>query len=64
MFDSLICKVSGHRVNRRRVWDDGVNFRTNCERCDKPLIRDKQGWRVFDSSRDLNPARRTHPRHA
>jgi hypothetical protein len=46
------------------VWDDGVNFRTNCERCDKPLIRDKQGWRVFDSSRDLNPARRAHPRHA
>jgi len=62
MFNIVICNVVGHRVNRRRVWDDGMNFRTNCERCQTPIIRDQQGWRPFDSSRDANEGRCAHPR--
>ena len=65
MLGSVICKVSGHRVNRRRVWHDGLDFRTNCERFDLPLIRDMaKGWRPFDSARDHQAHRKGHPHHA
>lgn len=64
MMNAAICNVVGHRVNRRRVWDDGMNFRTNCERCQTPMIRDKQGWRPFDGNRDSNVGRCAHPRQA
>jgi hypothetical protein len=58
----LYCKVVGHRVNRRRVWNDQLNFRTNCERCAVPLLRDRNGWREFDTNRDANELRDAHPR--
>ena len=65
MFDSMICRISDHRVNRRRVWHDGVHFRTKCTRCDTPLIRDtRDGWRRFDEERDLAFERQPHPRNA
>jgi hypothetical protein len=62
MLMRLICKYAGHKVNRQRVWDDGYAFRTNCTRCDTPLIRDLNSWRPFDPAIDANPARRQHPR--
>ena len=62
MLGSMVCKMRGHRVNRRHVWDDGMNFRTNCVRCDAALIRDREGWRIFDNNRDLDERRRPHPR--
>ncbi len=62
MLGSMVCKMRGHRVNRRHVWDDGMNFRTNCARCDAVLIRDREGWRTFDNNRDLDERRRPHPR--
>lgn len=62
MLNSFICKVAGHRVNRRRVWHDAVDFRTSCDRCDTPLIRDEQqGWRPFDGERDDLDERKSHP---
>lgn len=65
MFNSVICKLGGHRVNRRRVWHDKVDFRTSCARCDTPLIRDEQsGWREFDNERDVLAEREAHPHHA
>lgn len=64
MLESVICKARGHRVNRRRVWDDGLSYRTNCERCRVPLIRGIEGWRQFDTNRDLDSSRRAHPHHA
>jgi len=65
MLGSVICKMSGHRVNRRRVWHDGVDFRTTCDRCSTPLIRDEQhGWRAFDNELDLLAERKAHPHHA
>lgn len=59
---SLVCKVIGHRVARRRVWNDGLDFRTLCQRCGTPLIRGEGGWRVYDAERDDNPNREPHPR--
>ena len=48
MLNSLFCKLRGHRANRRRVWHDKVDFRTSCQRCNAPLLRDEhRGWREF-----------------
>jgi hypothetical protein len=58
----LYCLIASHRVNRRRVWNDRFNFRTNCERCNAPLLRDDRGWREFDSDRDAHLMRDPHPR--
>jgi hypothetical protein len=58
----LYCRITRHRVNRRRVWNDQLNFRTSCERCGAPLLRDSRGWRLFDGERDANELRDTHPR--
>lgn len=65
MLKSMVCKAAGHRVNRRRVWHDKVDFRTSCDRCGVPMIRDDHhGWREFDNERDLQLERRSHPDHA
>lgn len=65
MFKSVVCKVAGHRVNRRRVWHDKFDFRTSCDRCGAPLIRDDaDGWREFDSDRDHLAGRMAHPSSA
>ena len=61
MLKRLYCSIVGHRVNRHRVWNDQLNFRTNCARCDTSLLRDNGGWREFDSSRDANAMREAHP---
>lgn len=57
-----ICRLFGHRINRRRVWNDGVDFRTTCRRCGAPLLRGRDGWRRFDSASDSSTARDPHPR--
>jgi len=57
----LRCKVFGHKINRRRVWDDGLNYRTRCDRCDAPLIRGRDGWRPLDFEKDLIVKRSSHP---
>jgi hypothetical protein len=59
----LICSIASHRVNRHRVWHDNLNFRTNCERCGTPLLRDQSGWREFDMAIDANASRMPHPRN-
>ena len=64
MLSAVWCRLGGHRVNRRRVWHDKVDFRTSCDRCDAPLIRDEQaGWREFNEQ-DLLEEREAHPHHA
>jgi hypothetical protein len=58
----LFCRITRHRVNRHRVWHDRLDFRATCRRCGMPLLRDKQGWREFDSARDASELRDAHPR--
>ena len=58
---NIRCKVLGHIINRKRVWDDGQNDRSRCETCHQPVIRDKGVWRAFVVASDLNVKRRMHP---
>ncbi|MEP2234520.1 MAG: hypothetical protein ABJM58_06875 [Alteripontixanthobacter sp.] len=57
----MLCKFFDPAINRRRVWHDGLEFRTNCDRCGAELIRGEQGWREFDAIRDDDPERKPHP---
>lgn len=61
MLGSLICRFSGHKINRKRVWHDGVGFRTECSRCDKALLREQVGWREFDPVEDTGIDHEDHP---
>jgi hypothetical protein len=56
-----MCSFLQHKVNRRRVWHDNLSFRTNCERCGVPLLRDGQGWREFEGESDADVSRSAHP---
>jgi hypothetical protein len=51
-----LCQWFGHRVNRRKVWHDGVDFRSRCLRCDQEMLRDTARWRLFEPS-DESPHR-------
>lgn len=62
MLGAFLCRTIGHRINRRRVWNDGIDFRTSCPRCGMELIRDPDQWRDYDPARHDNPARLPHPR--
>lgn len=64
MIVDFICRLRGHFVNRRRVWNDGYDHRTTCERCSVELIRYPEGWREFDQERDGGLPRKGHPHHA
>ena len=64
MIARLICRLRGHVVNRRHVWNDGYDYRTSCRRCSSELIRDPYGWREFDLERDGGLPRKGHPHHA
>jgi hypothetical protein len=46
----LSCMISGHKRDRDRVWWDGVDWRSNCITCDKPMIRYRHNWRLFEPS--------------
>ena len=58
---SLACRLFGHKVDRHRVWNDGIDFRTSCTRCGTALVRDQIRWRAFDPERDTGE-RLPHPR--
>ncbi|WP_425482326.1 DUF1660 family phage protein [Altericroceibacterium indicum] len=45
MIANFLCRYFGHKINRHRVAHDGANYRTNCQRCGQPMIRDWDGWR-------------------
>jgi hypothetical protein len=61
VLNSFLCKIAGHRINRRRVWNDSVDFRTTCERCGSELLRDESRWREFDPAGDGDARREPHP---
>jgi hypothetical protein len=54
----LICLIFKHKRARDKVWNDGLDFRSQCKRCQAPLIKQYGvGWRIFDPRRDANPDR-------
>lgn len=50
MINIIVCAMRGHRVNRKKVWWDSINFRTNCTQCGRALLRDDEGWRPFNQA--------------
>lgn len=62
MLRSAMCRIVGHWIDQRRVWDDGLNFRTTCRLCRRPLLKDMHGWRLFASQTDSSVQRKPHPR--
>jgi len=64
MFRHQFCLVAGHAINRKRVWHDGLDFRTKCSRCGQPLVRSEHGWRAFIESEDEDPRRRIQHKSA
>ena len=61
MLKRWYCRITRHKVNRRRAWHDHLNFRASCARCGAPLVRDRHGWREFDSERDASELRGAQP---
>ena len=41
------CLLTSHKRDRARVWWDGVDWRSYCVHCDKPMIRHRHNWRLF-----------------
>lgn len=61
MFTKLLCTTKGHLINRHRVWHDSVDYRTQCDRCGKEMVRDAGGWKEFEGG-DHRADRLPHPR--
>ena len=62
MLDALLCRLFGHKIDRRHVWYDDLDFRTNCRRCRQPMLRSMHGWRLFDTDTDSDERRAAHPK--
>lgn len=58
MIMKAICGLAGHRVSRRQAWNDGQNQRSNCKRCQRPLIRRESGWKALDTDAYAEERRR------
>ena len=61
MFNSALCSILGHKIDRSRVWHDGINFRTRCHRCKTPMIRELDGWSQFETEVHGSVDRSSHP---
>jgi hypothetical protein len=62
MLSSVACKIIGHRIDRKRVWHDSIDFRTSCTRCHAQMLRGFEGWREFVDAKDDDIHRKPHPR--
>ena len=62
MLGRIVCLFTGHRINRKRVWSDGLTRRATCRSCGTPMICTDDGWRAFDSALDASTSRQPHPR--
>lgn len=61
MLSELQCSLLGHKIERKKVWHDGLDHRTSCARCGSPMIKHNQVWRPFDSDEDMDLRRKPHP---
>ncbi|MBA2934149.1 hypothetical protein HZF05_08555 [Sphingomonas sp. CGMCC 1.13654] len=50
----LICAAFGHNRVQGRAWHDGVEWRTSCRRCRKPMVKDAISghWLLYRSGED------------
>jgi len=61
VLNRIVCNIFGHRIDRKHVWFDELDFRTSCRRCGTPMVRSIHGWREFDPERDNEAGRIGHP---
>lgn len=58
MLKRINCLLARHTVNRKRVWHDGLDFRTRCAACGTQLVRiDGKGWQVFGQEYEADDRR-------
>jgi hypothetical protein len=50
LLQPVYCLFGKHHRSRGRAWNDGMTYRSWCEGCGKPMIRDLHGWNL-----DPNP---------
>lgn len=62
MLGKMVCALSGHVVDRHRVWFDSMEYRTTCTRCGAEMIRLPAGWTVFEEDKHAHPSRDPHPK--
>ncbi len=63
MFGGLQCTLTGHKINRRKVWHDGLDHRASCVRCGTPMLNRNHAWRQFDTDEDTDMRRKPHPNY-
>ena len=63
MFGVLQCSLMGHKLDRRKVWHDGLDHRTSCCRCGASMIKRNSTWREFDTDEDIDLRRKPHPNY-
>lgn len=51
---NLICRVFGHKLNRRRVRRIGGSYLGNCRRCKAHMKRTSDGWVASDPDENSN----------
>ncbi|GEM_PF-6991815 len=56
MSDSLLCKILGHRVSRKRVRRSGDTLVGRCARCRTRMEKGADGWVVRSTAHELDPA--------
>lgn len=58
-----MCVFRGHMHDRKRAWDDGLNWRSECKRCGVPMIKDAISgkWRLFEIDSDFSAKRENKP---
>jgi hypothetical protein len=55
----MFCLIAGHK-HSHNVWHDGIDFRSRCRRCNRPMVRALNGWRLWDGG-DFDVGRKGHP---
>ena len=63
MLGGVYCNLRGHLIDRDRVWNDGLDFRTKCQRCGTPMIKIRRQWQEFDCEKHADLRRKPHPRY-
>jgi hypothetical protein len=46
LLQPFYCLFGNHHRSRGRAWNDGSFFRSWCEGCGKPMVRDVHGWHL------------------
>jgi len=64
VFETILCRLKGHRANRRKAWHDGIDFRSTCVRCGRAMIRDGGGWRPLVEADEHSGREQRHAKGA